>query len=353
MTSSPAAPAKTVAVIGGGPAGLMAAEVLAQAGCGVTVYEKMPSVGRKFLMAGRGGLNLTHSEALAAFLPRYGPAREQIAALVQDFPPEALVAWAEGLGQATFKGSSGRVFPKAMKASPLLRAWLGRLSDLGVTIRTRMTWTGWDADGALAFQGDDGVVETVRPDAVVLALGGASWPRLGSDGGWVQLLIDRAVAVAPLRPANAGFNVAWSDTFRDRFAGQPLKPVAISFDGETVRGEAMIARYGLEGGAIYALSGRLRAVLESGGPVELTLDLAPDQTVEVLAEKLTKGRLGDPVTNRLRKAGLSPVAIGVMREARGVALPPEPARLARVAKAARLTLTGLRGWSGRSQAPAG
>lgn len=343
MTTAPAASSKTVAVIGGGPAGLMAAEVLAQAGCKVTVYEKMPSVGRKLLMAGRGGLNLTHSEALAPFLTRYGPARERIAALVQDFPPEALVAWAEGLGQATFKGSSGRVFPKAMKASPLLRAWLGRLSELGVTIRARTAWTGWDTDGALAFRGEDGAVETARPDAVVLALGGASWPRLGSDGGWVELLVDRAVAVAPLRPANAGFNVAWSETFRDRFAGQPLKPVTLSFEDETSRGEAMIAGYGLEGGAIYALSGRLRAAIEAGGTAELTLDLAPDQTVEPLAEKLTKGRLGDPVTNRLRKAGLSPVAIGVMREARGVALPPEPARLARVAKAARLTLTGMQG----------
>ena len=343
MTASPAASSKTVAIIGGGPAGLMAAEVLAKAGCKVTVYEKMPSVGRKLLMAGRGGLNLTHSEALAPFLTRYGPAREKIAALVQDFPPEALVAWAEGLGQETFKGSSGRVFPKAMKASPLLRAWLGRLSDLGVTIRTRMTWTGWDADGALAFRGEDGEVETTRPDATVLALGGASWPRLGSDGGWVDILMARAVEVAALRPANAGFNLAWSQTFRDRFAGQPLKPVTFTFEDETARGEAMIAGYGLEGGAIYALSGRLRAALAAGGPVELTLDLAPDQTVEALADKLTKGRLGDPVTNRLRKAGLSPVAIGVMREARGVALPPEPARLARVAKAARLTLTGMQG----------
>jgi len=330
---------KDAAVIGAGPAGLMAAEVLAEAGWRVTVYEKMPSVGRKFLMAGRGGLNLTHSEDLPRFLGRYGPVGERIAALVEAFPPAALKDWADGLGANTFTGSSGRVFPRAMKASPLLRAWLQRLEGLGVSMRTRAAWTGWSAEGALAFDG----AEPVKPHATILALGGGSWPRLGSDGGWAPLLEARGAAVRPLRPSNVGFDVAWSETFRDRFAGQPLKPVALTLGEETVRGEAMIARYGLEGGAVYALSARLRTALEAAGTVELTLDLAPDQTVEALAERLAKGRLGDPVTNRLRKAGLSPVAIGVMREARGVALPPEPARLARVAKAARLTLTGVQG----------
>jgi uncharacterized flavoprotein (TIGR03862 family) len=235
------------------------------------------------------------------------------------------------------------VFPKAMKASPLLRAWLARLAGLGVEVRTRTAWSGWVETGALNFRCDDGTVETARPEATVLALGGASWPRLGSDGGWAELLKARGVEVAPFRPANAGFTVAWSETFRERFAGQPLKPAALSFGEETVRGEAMIARYGLEGGAVYALSGALRAAVETVGTAVLTLDLAPDQSVEALAGKLARGRLGDPVTNRLRKAGLSPVAIGVMREARGVALPPEPARLARVVKAARLTLTGVQG----------
>jgi len=317
----------------------MAAEVLAQAGWAVTVHEKMPSVGRKFLMAGRGGLNLTHTEPLEPFLERYGAARGRIEPLVRAFPPDALKAWADGLGAETFTGSSGRVFPKAMKASPLLRAWLARLEGLGVEVRTRSAWTGWDADGALTFAGE----APARPDATVLALGGASWPRLGSDGGWAGLLAERGVAIAPFAPANAGFDVSWSETFRERFAGRPLKPVALSFEGRTARGEAMVSGYGLEGGAIYALSGALREAIERNGHAELTLDLAPDQTVEALAGKLTKGRLGDPLTNRLRKAGLSPVAIGIMREARGVALPPEPARLARVAKAARLTLMGVQG----------
>jgi len=335
--------AKTVAVIGAGPAGLMAAEQLAEAGWAVTVYDKMPSVGRKFLMAGRGGLNLTHVEPLEQFLRRYGPARERVAALIEAFPPLALWAWADQLGAEAFEGSSGRVFPKAMKASPLLRAWLARLDGLGVQFRTRAAWRGWDETGALLFEGG----ETARPDATVLALGGASWPRLGSDGGWAALLAARGVEVAPFAPSNVGFNVAWSETFRDRFAGQPVKPVALTLGEETVRGEAMVARYGLEGGAVYALSARLREAVEaaakSGAKVELSLDLAPDQSVEALAAKLAKGRLGDPVTNRLRKAGLSPVAIGIMREARGVALPPEPARLARVAKAARLPITGVQG----------
>lgn len=333
----------SIAVIGGGPAGLMAAEVLAAAGRAVTVYEKIPSVGRKFLMAGRGGLNLTHAEPLEAFVGRYGAARERVEPLVRAFPPDALRAWADGLGAEAFTGSSGRVFPKAMKASPLLRAWLRRLADLGVRIETRTAWTGWNDAGELTFRGEDGAETTARPEATVLALGGASWPRLGSDGGWAGLLAARGVEATPFAPSNAGFDVAWSATFRDRFAGQPLKPVALEFEGARVRGEAMIARYGLEGGAVYALSPRLRAALEGGRPVELTVDLAPDQTVEALAEKLSKGRVGDPVTNRLRKAGLSPAAIGIMREARGVALPPEPARLARVAKAARLTVVGMQG----------
>ena len=332
----------TVAVVGAGPAGLIAAERLAQAGAAVTVHERMPSVARKFLMAGRGGLNLTHSEPLDQFLSRYGESRARLAPMIEAFPPDVLRAWAEGLGAETFVGSSGRVFPKAMKASPLLRAWLARLDRLGVKVRTRTAWTGWDPGGRPLFVGEGGGAEPVAADALLLALGGASWPRLGSDGGWAPLLAERGVALAPFWPSNAGVEIAWSAPFRDRFAGQPVKPLAAGVAEHRSRGEAMVTGYGLEGGAIYALSAPLREAM-ANGPAELTLDLAPDQTVEGLAQRLARGRVGDAVTNRLRKAGLSPVAIGLMREARGVALPPEPMRLARVAKGARLKVVAMRG----------
>ncbi|MDB5437381.1 MAG: aminoacetone oxidase family FAD-binding enzyme, partial [Phenylobacterium sp.] len=237
-----------VAVIGAGPAGLMAAEVLAEAGCAVTVYDRMPSVGRKLLMAGRGGLNLTHSEPLDRFVARFGTASPRLGPLVEAFPPQALVAWAEGLGQPTFVGSSGRVFPKSLKASPLLRAWLARLQGLGVAFRPRHDWTGWEAGGRLRFATPAGEA-TASPDAVVLALGGASWPKLGSNGAWADILASAGVPVSPLRPANGGFDVAWGDLFRDRFEGQPLKGVALTFGRVRVRGEAMVTRHGLEGGA--------------------------------------------------------------------------------------------------------
>jgi uncharacterized flavoprotein (TIGR03862 family) len=253
-----------VAIIGAGPAGLMAAEVLARGGAQVTVYEAMPSVGRKFLMAGRGGLNLTHSEALPAFLARYGEAMPQLAAAIDAFPPNALCAWSEELGQPTFVGSSGRVFPKAFKASPLLRAWLRRLDSIGVQFKLRHRWIGWDDDGRLSFQATDGK-RVVEARATVLALGGASWPRLGSDGRWVEILSAEGVTISPLRPANCGFTVAWSDIFRDRFEGHPLKGIALSFGLHSVRGEAMITRTGLEGGAIYALSAELREAIAGSG----------------------------------------------------------------------------------------
>ncbi len=340
-TSQPETESLDVAVIGGGPAGLMAAETLSAAGRKVTVFDRMPSVGRKFLMAGRGGLNLTHSEDVEAFLRRYGEAAERLRPLVEAFSPADLVAWAEGLGQPTFIGTSGRVFPAALKASPLLRAWLARLQDRGVEFRLRSAWRGWE-DGALVFDTPGGRVR-VKSAATILALGGASWPRLGADGDWADLLRERGVEVTPLRPANVGFDIVWSDTFRDRFAGQPLKTAAFTVGGRTVRGEAMVSRYGIEGGAIYALSADLRDEVEAGAQATLTVDLAPDLSAEALAARLVKGRLGDATTNALRKAGLSPVAIGLMREARGVVLPTEPARLARVAKGARLKVIGVQG----------
>ena len=299
-----------VAVIGGGPAGLMAAEVIARAGIAVTVFERMPSIGRKLLMAGRGGLNLTHSEPLDRFLARYGAAADWMSPLLAAFPPQALIDWCEGLGQPTFIGSSGRVFPRTMKASPLLRAWLGRLDDLGVRFVTRAQWTGWNEAGALTFA--DG--NRHEADAVVLALGGASWPRLGSDGGWSLLLPD--IEIAPLRPANCGFAVEWSAIFRDRHAGAPLKRIALSFVDQNIRGEAVITAQGIEGGAVYALSAALREAIATEGSAQLLLDLRPDLSLDALSERLGGSRGGDSLSNVLRKrAGLPPVAIGLVQEA--------------------------------------
>jgi uncharacterized flavoprotein (TIGR03862 family) len=331
-----------VAVIGAGPAGLMAAQVLAEAGCAVTVYDRMPSVGRKLLMAGRGGLNLTHSEPLEQFLPRYGPATTRLAPLIEAFPPSALTAWAEGLGQATFVGSSGRVFPKALKASPLLRAWLARLAELGVEIRPRHEWLGWDAKGRLRFATPDGKV-TAEADATVLALGGASWPKLGSNGAWTPILAKAGVAVRPLRPANAGFDVGWSDIMRDRFAGQPLKGIALTFGNQRVRGEAMVTRHGLEGGGVYALSAAIRDALEAQGSARLWIDLRPDLKAPDLAAKIAHAPADQSVANRLRKAlHMTPLETNLLREAHGKDLPSDPAALAEKIKGAPLTLTAIR-----------
>lgn len=332
---------RTVHVIGAGPAGLMAAERLAQAGVRVVVHEAMPSPARKFLMAGRGGLNLTHSEPLEGFLARYGGSAPLVGSWLERFSPTHLVGWAEGLGQATFTGSSGRVFPKAMKASPLLRAWLGRLAELGVEVRTRSRWTG-RRDGGWVFSTPEGE-RVERPDAVVMALGGASWPRLGSDGSWTDELAAAGVEIAPLRPSNMGFDVAWSAVLADRFAGQPLKNVALSHGGRTVRGEAMVTRYGLEGGAVYALSADLREAIARDGAAELVVDLRPDLDEAALAARLARPRGKDSVTNWLRKAGgLSAAAVGLLREIPGE-IPQGAEKLAKRIKAVRLRLTGAQG----------
>jgi uncharacterized flavoprotein (TIGR03862 family) len=303
---------QTAAVIGGGPAGLMAAETLARAGVRVTVFDQMPSVGRKFLMAGRGGLNLTHAEPLPVFLARYGSARIWLEPVISGFPPEALIGWCNGLGQPTFTGSSARVFPTVMKASPLLRAWLRRLADLGVDVRVRHRWAGWGADGGLCFETPEGVVHN-RADVTVLALGGASWPRLGSDAGWVGCLPD---VVAPFRPANCGFRVDWSPHFLGRFAGRPLKRLAVRFGPDTVRGEAMITEAGIEGGIIYALSARLRDAIQAEGAATISLDLRPDLSQTALEDRLGGPRRSQSLANTLRKqAGLAPEAIGLVQEA--------------------------------------
>ena len=308
----------------------MAAETLAAKGARVTVFDRMPSVGRKFLLAGRGGLNLTHSEPMERFVQRYGAGPME--AMVRAFPPEALRGWAEALGQPTFVGSSGRVFPTAFKATPLLRAWLRRLEAMGVVFKPGHRWTGWDGR-ALRFETAVGGV-SVRVDAAVLALGGASWPRLGSDGGWVPALEAAGVGVAPLRPANAGFLCDWSAVFRERFAGTPLKRIAATFAGVTVRGEAVVTADGIEGGVIYALSRALREAILAQGSATLVLDLRPDLDAMALVARL--GGRGVSMANAVRRAGLAPVAAGLLREGAG-------GPLAERIKALPLRLSGMRG----------
>ena len=304
-----------VAIVGGGPAGLMASDVLVRGGVRVTIYDQMPAVGRKFLLAGRGGLNLTHSEPLDQFLRRYGSAETRIRPAIEASSPDDLRAFSAELGQPTFVGSSGRVFPKAMKASPLLRAWLRRLAAMGVTFKLRHRWHGWDESGRLVFDTPDGRA-VVAADASVLALGGASWPKLGSDGAWVAAMEKTGIVVAPLRPANCGFLVGWSAIFRDRFEGEPLKRIALSFGERTARGEAVITGQGLQGGGLYALSNILREAIASHGHAVLLIDLLPDKNVTALEQKLSAPRNKQSLANVLRKAlSLSPVAIGLLQEA--------------------------------------
>jgi uncharacterized flavoprotein (TIGR03862 family) len=332
------------AVIGGGPAGLMAAEVLAQGGGAVTVYDRMPSVGRKLLMAGRGGLNLTHGEPLPQFLARYGDGAARLRAAIEAFPPQALRDWSERLGEPTFAGSSGRIFPKSFKASPLLRAWLRWLLEAGVVFKLRHAWTGWDADGGLTFSTPNGDVSG-KPDVTILALGGGSWPKLGSDGGWVELLRADGVAIKALAAANSGVVAGWSDIFR-RFEGQPLKSVAVTCDRRTARGEAIITHDGLEGGAIYALSAPLRNALSRNGAATLDFDLMPDTPASALEAKLAVPRGKQTFSNALRKATrLSPAAIGLLYESAARAgLSPaamDPKAVAAFIKAAPITVSAM------------
>ena len=329
---------KRAIVVGAGPAGLAAAEVLAQAGVTVAIHDRMPNPARKFLLAGRGGLNLTHSEPLDAFLSRYGEARPHLEPAIRAFTPDDLRAWCEQLGVETFIGSSGRVFPKQMKASPLLRAWLARLDQLGVQLVTRSHWTGWDGD-ALTFDTPGGA-RREHADAFLFALGGASWPRLGSDGSWQPAFATHGASIAPLRPANSGFLVSWSPIFREKSAGQPLKRILLRFEDQELRGEALLTSYGIEGNAIYALSHRLREAIARDGQAELEIDLLPDIAVEQLAQRLESDRK-DSMANRLRKAGLSPAAASLLREdERGPQLSSEALRLAHRIKQSRIRLTG-------------
>lgn len=304
------------AVVGAGPAGLMAAEVLSAAGLVVHVFDRMPSAGRKFLMAGKGGLNITHSEAFDAFVARYGARRDEIRRALTRFDADALRAWASGLGVHTFVGSSGRVFPDEMKAAPLLRAWLHRLRGAGVHFHMRHRWLGWEDDGALRFATPHGD-RAVAAEVTVLALGGGSWAKLGSDGTWTQILDAARIDVAPLRPANCGFSVRWSEHLRARFAGAPVKNVRAWTDGlAAVAGEFVVTDYGVEGGAIYALSARLRDAVDADGRATLFVDLAPHVDERTLADRLGQPRNGRSLANVLRaRAGIDGVKAALLREA--------------------------------------
>lgn len=330
-------------VVGAGPAGLMAAEQLAgRCGLQVDVFDAMPSPGRKFLIAGVGGMNITHSEALPDFIRRYAGRADHVASWLQDFGPQSLREWIHGLGIETFVGSSGRVFPKEMKAAPLLRAWLHRLRGQGVRLHVRHRWQGWDEAGRLRFMSADGEVR-VDADAVVLALGGGSWGKLGSDGSWTAVLKQAGIPVAPLRPANCGFDVAWSDHFRSRFAGEPVKAVSAACAAGGRAGEFNITANGIEGGLVYALSAPLRDALDAGQPAVLVIDLAPGRSLERLRTDLAKPRGRDSLANHLRRhAGMAGVKAALLRECCPPEALAEPASLAAAIKALPLRVTATR-----------
>ena len=332
-----------IAVVGAGPAGLMAAEAAARAGLRVAVFDAMPSAGRKFLMAGRSGLNITNAEDFTTFLDRYGAAAAWLRPILERFSPQDMRDFCAGLGVETFIGSSGRVFPKAMKASPRMRAWLARLARLGVGFRPRMRLVDIGADGAIEFIRSDGRNERLQARATVLALGGASWPRLGSTGMWAQALAARGVNIAPFRPSNCSVEIDWSPPFLARFEGQAFKTARFSYAGHPMRGEAVVTKRGLEGGPVYALSAAIGADLRDGRKARLVIDLKPDLDIETIAQRLNRRRAGDSLSNVLRKAlGLTPVAVALLREA-ARDLPPESEPLARLVKSVGLPVRAVSG----------
>lgn len=339
--------AHSVAVIGGGPAGLMAAEVLSQNGIHVDVYDAMPSAGRKFLMAGKGGMNITHAEPLPSFLGRYGTRREYIEPMLDFFSPDTLREWIHGLGIATFVGSSGRVFPTDMKAAPLLRAWLHRLRENGVHFHMRHQWRGWNEAGELCLATQQGV-QNMKASAVVLALGGASWPQLGSTGDWLPLLQQRGVEVAPLRPANCGFDAGWSEHFYSRFAGNALKGVIVSHKDangnvQHRQGDCVLTTSGIEGGVIYALSAVLRDEIESSGSVTIYLDLTPGKSIARIQTEVEYPRGSRSLSSHLQsKVGLKALQIGLLRECLSSADFSNPAKLAQAIKALPIKLISPR-----------
>lgn len=335
--------ARNIAIIGGGPSGLMAAEILAAKGHTVTVYDAKPTVGRKLLLAGaHGGLNLTHSEPLEAMLPRYGEAASFLDAALKAFSNNNLRDWCHGLGQVTFIGSSGRVFPKEMQSKSLLRAWLVRLRDLGVQFALQHRWTGWDGEGRLRFHNAKDEEIAVKADACLLALGGASWPRTGSNGSWYEILQEQGIALSPLCPANCGFTVPWTPYIAHRFAGEVLKPVTLSFEGQTQQGEISITEQGIEGSVVYAFSPAIRKAIARDGKATITLDLRFGLSYDELVEKLQMPRKALSFSNYLRKAaGITPLCNALLREV----VPPEKLpihdveALAKLIKELPLTLT--------------
>ncbi|WP_456255777.1 TIGR03862 family flavoprotein [Pseudomonas iridis] len=344
MTQNTASSPAHVAIIGGGPAGLMAAEVLSQTGVRVDLYDGMPSVGRKFLLAGVGGMNITHSEAYPAFLSRYAERAPQIAPLLRSFDADALCRWIHDLGIETFIGSSGRVFPTDMKAAPLLRAWLKRLRDSGVVIHTRHRWLGWDEHGALRIDSPEGE-KTLKPDATLLALGGGSWSRLGSDGAWMLPLEQRGVGLAPLQPSNCGFEVqAWSELLVSKFAGAPLKNIAIGLNDDIPRlGECVITATGIEGSLIYALSAPIREAINQYGAAVIHIDLLPGRPVDKLQAALSKPRGSRSMAKHLHsQVGIDGVKAALLRELTDAATFADPALLARAIKALPVTLVKTR-----------
>lgn len=338
---------KTVAVIGGGPAGLMAAEVLSNAGVSVDLYDAMPSVGRKFLLAGKGGLNLTHSESGELFFARYAEQQRTLQPIITSFDAAALRSWCDALGVPTFVGSSGRVFPVSMKAAPLLRAWLHRLRTQGVRFHMRHAWRGWHDDGSLRFEHRDSTL-SVHADATLLALGGGSWARLGSDGAWVPWLQERGIDVAPLQPANCGFDIAWSAHFKEKFSGQPLKSVALNYRGEdgvgrSRIGECVVTENGIEGSLIYALSAALRDRITQYGSVQIALDLAPGKSAERILAEVSHPRGSRSLSSHLQsRVGITGVKAGLLRELLSKEDFNTPHRLAAAIKSLPMTLTATR-----------
>lgn len=330
-----------VAVIGGGPAGLIAAERMAIAGARVEVFEHKRSVGRKFLLAGRGGLNITHGEPIDDMLVRFGEARTFLEPAIRAFSPADLRCWSAGLGEPTFLGTSDRVFPQSFRATPLLRSWLQRLNEVDVEFRTGHRWTGWTKNGANQFETPDGSLLTDQADATIFALGGASWPRVGSDGGWAEPFRSAGIAVHDLEPANCGVLANWSSVLREKFAGQPIKNAVFSCGGTTARGDGIITESGIEGGPIYALGPAVRRELADSGTAILRVDLHPDLALSALIRRLSKRRAKASVTSWLNSAGVSPVGVSLVRETTANKLPNDPSGLAELLKGLRITINAM------------